>query len=950
MLKIKNSKDKILEKFEKIFPTLNIYQKRAIKILDGPLLIIAGPGTGKTLVLILRTLYLIIEGKAKPSEILLTTFTQKAAFELRERISQVSKKLNLNISVHDIQIGTIHSFCNNIILKFLIYTPLKSNYIILDELTQYFFIYEFFNHIIGDPINGKYLGRWRSKWRTIKNIISFFNKISEELIDPNKLIKSNNKMLRKIGESYKKYIKIMFNNNKIDFANLQRIVLDLLEKPEIGERIKSSIKYIMIDEYQDTNYIQERILFKLAELHNNICVVGDEDQSIYRFRGATVRNILEFPKHFKNVQIVKLVINYRSHPNIIRAYSKFIKSIDWSSRNRKLYRFPNKIIIPVKDEKDQDYPSIFCIWGINKKDEAERLAQMILFFKKNKIIDDYSDIAILLTSVRFKYSQHYIDALKKYNIPYFCPRAKSYFENDEIKTTLAILALIFGFYDKYLENYKYRKIIEEGLFLIKRYYNSQLINFIKLKYDEISSLKKGETLNLNIIDVFYQIISFKPFNKYLEDENKARNLALFSRILSIFQLYYKFSVITYKNKDLIKNLLFNSFLKFLIDGGMDEYEDPDNPIPKGYVQIMTIHQSKGLEFPIVIIDSLNRIFRTQKFVDKFLQDYYPRKGYEPLNKITEFDRTRHFYVAFSRAQKILVLSTFLKPKPYFSSIWEGLDQWPYVKKETLKALKFKSKAQFIPKKSYSLTNHIKIYNLCPKQYLFYREYDFQPSRTGQILFGLLVHQTIDNIHKYILNEKGHLLSEKFIKDLLNMNYNALLQLGLRPLAPLTKKIALEQVINYFNQNQDFFNNIIDSELKISFERKNYIILGVIDLLIKSNGKYQIIDFKTEKKSQQNDKKLENYKKQLLLYGYIFKEKYKEHPEKVVIYWTSEKNKNEAITEFKYNDKDVNNIIFEFDKIINKISNKDFSMEKLPNKEICLECDFKFYCKRKFLSK
>ncbi|MHA1439755.1 MAG: ATP-dependent helicase, partial [Promethearchaeota archaeon] len=648
--------DPILENFKRIFPTLNLDQKKAIITTDGPLLIIAGPGTGKTLVLILRTLYLIMTGKAKPSEILLTTFTEKAAFELRDRLSQIGKKIKLKISLQEIKIGTIHSFCNDIILRNLIYTPLKSNYIVLDDLTQYFFIYENFDSIIGGLINGRYCGRWKTKWTTIKNIVPFFNKISEELIKPKDLINSIDPFVKIIGNCYVKYIELMFKDNKIDFANLQTLVLKLLNEPNVSKKIKTKIKYLMIDEYQDTNYVQEQIILFLSEPNNNICVVGDEDQSIYRFRGATVRNILEFPKHFKNdVKIIKLLFNYRSHPKIIKSYNQFINSIDWSSKTEKIYRYPNKIIKPPPNEGFPEYPSIFCIWGCNEKDEATRLSQMIYFFKKNKIIQDYSDVALLLRSVRFKYSKKYMDALEKINIPYFCPRAKSYFENDEIKLMMACFALIFGFFDEYLQDYKNKNFINEGLLLIQKYYNTSLRDFIRRKREQINSLKKGESLDLNIIDIFYQILAYKPFLNFIKNETRSRNLSTFSKILSIFQIYYQVSIITFSNKNYIKFLLFNSFFNFLIDGGMDEYEDPDNPIPKGYVQIMTFHQSKGLEFPITIVGSLDKEFRTKKIVDKFLNKFYNRGLYEPIKRITEFDRARHFYVAFSRAQKILVL-------------------------------------------------------------------------------------------------------------------------------------------------------------------------------------------------------------------------------------------------------------------------------------------------------
>lgn len=942
--------DAAFEKIIKVFPTLNCNQKRAIVTTEGPLLIIAGPGTGKTLVLILRTLYLLLSKKANPSDIILTTFTEKAAFELRDRIYQISKKLDLKLSMHEMKIGTIHSICNGFISKFLLYTPLKGNYVILDELTQYLFLFEHFDEIIGEPQNDRYFKRWSSKWRAIKGIVSYINKITEEAVDPEKILKSKDPFLRKISEIYCKYQKIMYKKNKVDFAHLQRILLNLLINPEISTNIKGKIKYLMVDEYQDTNFIQEQIFFELVNPQYNICVVGDEDQSLYRFRGATVRNILEFPKKIRKCKKIKLLINYRSHEKIIESYNKFMNSVDWSSEDNKLFRFPNKKIIPYKKEPFPDYPAVFCIWTLNHKEEAERILNMIKYLKENRIIEDYSDIAILLGSVRLKYTKNYIDALKKYGIPYFCPRAKAYFENDEIKTMLACLCLIFGFYDEHLTNFRWKHYLEEGLLLLKDHLATSLTDYIRRKISQIASLTEGKSLNLNLTDYFYQLLAYIPFSEFVKDENKARNLAIFSQLLNVFQLYYHISIVSYANKDIIKFHLFNSFFRLLMDGGIDEYEDPENPLPKGFIQIMTIHQSKGLEFPVVIVGSLDKIFRVQKRVDKELSPFYRRGSYEPMDRITEFDRARHFYVAFSRTQKLLVLTSSTEPQEYFLPIWEGLDQWPYVKKKTLKAQKFVSKPQFIPKKSFSITSHINIYETCPRQYLFYKYYSFNPSRAGRVIFGLLVHQTIEDIHRLIIDEKKDEITDISIEELFEENYKALLATGLRSLAPTTKESALKQVFNYYNQNGDLIERVIETEIDVSVEKEDYIILGKIDLLIGNNNKFEILDFKTQPKPDIDDPILQRYLKQLSLYAYIMKERYGKSPERLLLYWTSEERRENALMEFKYDEKFVEEVGKQFDEVIKKILHKNFEIHNPPNIKICKECDFRYYCSKEGIIK
>ncbi len=231
----------VIEKIKEVLPSLNKNQMEAITTTEGPLLIIAGPGTGKTLTIVARTLYILLTEKAQPDEIILTTFTEKASFELRDRVSQLAKKLNYKNNLHSLKVGTIHSLCNEFLIKFLNFTPLKKGYIVLDELTQLFFIYEYIDEII-TKIDEKYLGKWQGKWDAIRNIAAYFNKITEELIDPDSLSSSSD-FLKMISESYRKYQKKLFAMNKIDFAHLQKIFFDLLNNRELYPKIKQRIKY-----------------------------------------------------------------------------------------------------------------------------------------------------------------------------------------------------------------------------------------------------------------------------------------------------------------------------------------------------------------------------------------------------------------------------------------------------------------------------------------------------------------------------------------------------------------------------------------------------------------------------------------------------------------------------------------------------------------------------------
>ena len=938
--------DLSIDRIRKILPTLNEEQIEAILSTDGPVLIIAGPGTGKTLTMIARTMYLLISGKAQPEDVVLTTFTEKAAFELRDRLNQLARELNYIGQLHLLKVGTIHSLCNDFIMRYLRYTALKKGYTVLDELTQDLFIHEIVDDIVKKSEDGKYLGKWKSKWKAVEEITPYFNKIAEELIDPSVLKNSKSNFLTELAFSYENYQQRMYEENKVDFAHLQKIFLDLFQNEELYSKIKGSIRYLMVDEYQDTNFIQEEILFSLVKPENNICVVGDEDQSLYRFRGATVRNILEFPSHFSNCRQIKLTTNYRSHKEIIGKYNKFMSSINWDK-----FRFP-KEIRPDPDTEFPDYPAIFAIWGVDEEDEAERVAHLIKFLKDNKVISDYSDVAILLKSVRLNHSGHYIEALKRHNIPYFSPRARAFFENDEIKLMIACYSLIFGFYDAEIESYPHKEYIEDSIRVLGNLITNSLQDFIRRKIKQIEDLEKG-SLNLSILDYFYRLIAYKPFSDFLHNENRSHNLSIFSKLISVFEDYYSISVITVANKNNIKYYLFGSYFNFLIAGGVDEFEDPDNPIPKGYVQIMTFHQSKGLEFPVVIVDSLHKRFAVQKQADLDLLPFSRRGLFETEKQMTEFDRMRHYYVAFSRAQKLLALTTPERPQIWFSTIWEGLDQYPYIEKETLKAQEFKSRPQFVPKKAYSIS-HVNVYETCPQQYLFYREYSFEPSRSAQILFGSLVHYTIEDIHKSILDDK--IPTADNIEFWFENNYKALLLSGLRPIAQTQKEVALKQVMNYFNQNNEFLDRVCETEIDVSVEKEEYIITGKIDLLMGKDGKFEILDFKTQPKPETNTNPIiDKYFKQLCLYAYILKERYNKPVEKMYIYWTAEEKRKDAIMQFNYSDRGIVETGIYFDSVVKNIQEKDFVVKTLPDtSKVCKECDFRFYCSQngviKFKSK
>lgn len=941
------------ERILKEYPELSDAQKEAIAHTEGPQLIIAGPGSGKTYVLVIRTLNILLRGLAKPPEILLCTFTEKAAFELRDRISLAAKKLNYEGNLSDLLVGTIHGISNDFLMRYRHRTPLGNNYEVLDDLIQLLFIFENFDEIIGPEEDEKHLTRWTSRWTAIEGARNYFNKITEELVDPSALVASSDPFLTSIGSAYQAYVSALFEKNRVDFAHLQTIFYGLLQDKELGESIIGKIKYILVDEYQDTNYIQEQLLLRLAEPDNNICIVGDEDQSLYRFRGATVRNILEFPGHFKRCKVTPLVINYRSHEVIVDAYNNYMESADWSNPDSRVqFRFDKKIL-PNPEGTFPDYPAVFCIWGESKRDEASRVADFVQFLQENRVIEDFSQVALLLHSVRLDHSGHYLAALGERGIPAFCPRARGYFENEEVRYMIACFSVILGHYGDQRGEIQGHSLLKMAAYideciveLGKNFPQPNPLAFsLREVQAEIAGLKKGEALDHRLADYFYRFLSYEPFASMVKNENRARNLAIFSQLLNVYQNYYHYTVISHRNRDYLRLHFFNSFLRLLYMGGINEYEDPDQPFPKSHVQVMTIHQAKGLEFPVIIADSLDKRLSSPKDIDRRLSSFYHREPFEPENRITSFDRMRLHYVAFSRAEKVLALTTATEPKPYFHAIWDGLPQWPYVRKDMLKALFFRLKSRMPVKKTFSFTSDLKVYETCPRQYQFFRDYDFTPSRSAEIFFGTLVHQTIEDIHRWVLDRQISSLDEEKIREMFDFNFRHLAAAGIRPIGKKQRENAFGQVINYFRQNRSEMDRIIEIEVDVSVEKEHYILTGKIDLLLGKDEKLELLDFKSQPRPEKDDARLESYYRQLCIYAHILEGRYGKKPERLLLYWTGEPLRKDALMEFPYKPEVVDEAGVHFDWVVGQILQKEYQIKDVPEKKVCKECDLRLYCGR-----
>jgi len=313
--------------------SVNPNQLEAIEAVDGPVLIIAGPGSGKTFTLVERIVHLIIEKKVAPESLLVVTFTDKAARELTTRISNRLSELEISFNLNEMYLGTFHSICLRVLEEFREFTRLKRSFTLFDQFDQQYFLYQKIKEfrelddaqlVMGDDQTGR--------WVQSEQLMKWLNKVSEEALDPHALEAAPDPAVRALARCFQKYQVLLNEANCLDFSGIQYEALQLLRlHPAVLAQLRDKISHLMVDEYQDTNTIQEQILLLLAGDRRNLCVVGDDDQFLYRFRGATIRNILEFPQIFPQGACtqVRLTVNYRSHPGIIDFYNAWMERQDW---------------------------------------------------------------------------------------------------------------------------------------------------------------------------------------------------------------------------------------------------------------------------------------------------------------------------------------------------------------------------------------------------------------------------------------------------------------------------------------------------------------------------------------------------------------------------------------------------------------------------------------------
>lgn len=912
-------------------------QQAAVKYVEGPMQILAGPGSGKTEVMTRRVAHLINKHDISPDKMLCITFTHKAADELKDRIQRL---VGMEHSVEEMQISTVHSFCQTLIEQYIDWLPVNRNFRVLDQNTQFLYVYN-----RRYPLKLNFPKSRKGKF--LNKVIRFFNECTEETVDPKELINTYQTLLARaeekedraaykellgIAESYQRYVKYLFKDNLLDFGHLQKLVYMLLQDhPEVLDEVREKYQFIQVDEYQDTNPIQAELFYKIAGTGPgaNITVVGDDDQSIYRFRGATPENLKQFTEVYPQAKSITLDQNFRSTQNIVDFTSDFISStVD--------ARLPKQLTTG-----NEVGNQIQHVHGDDVQDLGDKLAGYIEQLKTENYVERWSDIAVLLRSVR-RDSPELMDALIDKKIPFIVEGDKKLFQREDINAyrnlllflsdkspKLSILAQsVVGFSeeaaakiascDKKLEQENQPEIQALGDDLD----NSDLDRLKQLL--DLRQRVQDKSYN-DVTSVFFRLLEITDyFDRNLEqgNENVLLNLGAFSKVIYDFD-------------DIARRTTLDQFEWYLRWLGKDAMDEA-NPAVQDAVQLMTVHQAKGLEFPVTIIGSLldNRFpnkYRISDFeIPSDLRNY--KAG---TSEQTHYDDERRlFYVASTRAKKLLVLGSADKinkrghPSRFLDEIPESLVHKVDFDDPDVSPFEVLEKTSSeIKRLSYS---NVVYYLYCPLRYKLMVEYEFKVPQLPRALYGTSIHQALAELHKRLRD--GDTVDQDELGKIFEHNW---IPLGARArnYEDELKNKGYELFRTYYEKSLDLSENVYDVEQRFTIPYDKAMLVGRIDLMKKRDNSLEIVDFKTSK--QPHDRVVDP-KLQLGIYALYAQQQVDRPLEWLTLHYLDG---NQQVP-FKWNEEMKMDTEQSIKKVVRGIIDQDF--EPTPGSR-CENCEFKNVC-------
>jgi DNA helicase-2/ATP-dependent DNA helicase PcrA len=654
-------------------------QRQAVCHGQGPLLIVAGAGTGKTTVITRRIAHLILSGQARPGEILALTFTDKAAQEMQERVD-----LLLPLGFVDTTICTFHSFGDKILRQFALELGLQQDYRMLDDTGQVLFLR---HHLFRLPLKQlRPLGNPTTHLRALKQ---HFGRLKDECIDPevyvawaDQLAAAAHKvpglleraeLQQELAGCYRAYQRLLLQDGRCDFADLVYRPLQLLrQRPGVLQRLQQKYRFLLVDEFQDTNGSQFELVRLLAANHENLTVVGDDDQSIYAFRGAAISNILQFMEFYPQARQSVLTHNYRSLQPILDASYGLIQNNN-PQRLEVINQIDKRLTSARQDLQSLAPQPLEYTRFETVSDEAEAVAQRIAAWVDQHALL-YADFAILIRNNRD--SNAYLRALNQYDVPYRFSGNEGLYRRPEVRLLTSIVRVLVDPHDGqslfYLLSSDFYGCAARDLVRLSNYAQrehgtllTQVERALQEQSPELTSLQILQSFYddyrhfLELIPklqpgpLIYQFLQRSDWWRRVSEGEVDNAQALVQNVARFFDVIGRFS-----EENEAGNLTdFVQHLDLLIESG-DSPSVVESDTLDDAVQVLTIHRSKGLEFPVVFLVGLNEDRFPNRLRPEDLEFPWPLlEASAPADEVSHLQEERRlFYVALTRAQRHLWLS------------------------------------------------------------------------------------------------------------------------------------------------------------------------------------------------------------------------------------------------------------------------------------------------------
>ncbi len=949
---------------------LNEAQKLAVETTEGNLLILAGPGTGKTKTLVERVCYLLEEKNVEPRHITITTFTRKAARELISRLSHRVKSKD-GLSIEGINAGNFNQLAQRILDYGFDYLPYRSFYKQMDENEQISFILDNFDDLYQKGGLAYFFDTMGNNQRfyTAKAIASWLNRLREGFVD----LQARDEATLRARHAINYYQEKLVEHNLIDFSGvLWQTLLLLQHHDDVRKEFQDRCRYLMVDEYQDTNPIQEKLIELLSARHGNLCVVGDDDQSLYRFRGATVQNLLTFEERYTNTKRINLNINYRSDERILDLATTFL---DYPYRDLEAsraetdkgkigdFRF-RKELTSHREETHQE--AVQVIVGDDNDQIHKQIIDAVLMLKQNGL--DYRQMVILSHSVKSDPMKALIRALRDQDVPIYAPKEGAILSFPEVKRLLA--HYIFFFQEELNEvgggDDFQAKTARNFLRELDNLPKTRLVERVEVA-SHLKTLTEEE--GLDPVQIGLAFLRCQPFDKMVMEaiQGKKNNNLQLEHIATFLQLLRKFcqrkGTLRLKPSDLkaFSAAFFHDFIPFLeqarVEGdGNVEVSASD----EDFLNILTIHQAKGLEFPVVFLMEPMKVNR------------YFNNRYDPLSNLTEnpslghgmtgnladdIDKARLYYTSFTRAKDILFLcgidplaagSMAMGGKPNKEEVadeFKGINmtQVVYQPGKLNSAIDFRLNNEEKILGAYAYTTDIALYDKCPRKFYLMRKVGLPDLTSTQALYGTLVHRSIELFHGTVLramkNKEPIHLGDDWVEETVRGVASGLKNNGADfSLEQIMR--ASEEVNSYLEGKAvDWMQRITGSEEDVREITEEAIFFGQLDLVLDKGE--AIIDFKTGRKPQEGSERLRTYKDQLLFYRSLMM-KEGENPEDKdhILYFTREEETKEV--SFTFTASDVAEIRKRSLAIVEKIEEQNFD-ERTEDLSYCRFCAMNVFC-------